>query len=81
MSRWMICAWLKAEEEYGINRRLGDRFVAAMEERGIPVIDTTVVLARKAGPFYWKKDYHLAVKGNRVVAELLRARLKPLIAE
>ena len=67
------------EEEYAVNQRLGNRFVAAMREREIPVIDTTAVLNRKAGPFYWKKDYHLAVSGCRLVAEQLLTGIQPLL--
>lgn len=58
---------------------LNESLAEFLQENDIPVIDLTADLRRRAGveaaPLYFDEDIHLNVKGNEVVAELLKQRL------
>jgi hypothetical protein len=68
-----------ASSDFTINRGLGKRFVEAMDERGILVLDTTKALRDYRDPLYWRKDYHLSDYGCRLVARELLTLVQPML--
>ena len=67
------------ERAAAIDLELGAAFSAAMEERGIPCLDFTAEMKALPEPFYWKRDHHLSLAGNGLVAERLCERLEELL--
>ncbi|MGE3174944.1 MAG: SGNH/GDSL hydrolase family protein [Planctomycetota bacterium] len=56
-------------------QRLAARYLAAVRELGVDVLDLTPAFARSDRELYWITDHHLDVDGNALVAELLAAQL------
>lgn len=65
--------------ELALNARLGARFAAAMERRGVPCLDPLAAMRAAPAPLYWRRDHHLGTAGHALLAELLRARLEELL--
>jgi len=61
------------QDDYEANARLAEAFVAAMEARGIAVVDATPSMRSATRPFFWREDLHLSVAGHAHLAELLLA--------
>ena len=60
-----------------------DRMIAAVREANVPLIDPLPELqqAAKAGKdarIFYRRDWHLNIRGNQIVAEILDARLSEL---
>jgi hypothetical protein len=59
--------------------RLGDRLVGALRERGTEVIDLREHFDPAQGPWYWG-EYHINLKSQALIAELLLPRVEARIA-
>lgn len=70
-----------SEDDYGINRRLSQRFAAALSAEGVEVVDLFDVMRARKYPLYWAKDHHLGVAGHELVAEELLAPVRRLLAK
>ncbi|HEX6885938.1 MAG TPA: hypothetical protein VF530_21370 [Planctomycetota bacterium] len=64
-----------APEEAHANLALGRRLFAALQAEGIACLDPTEEMVRSTEVLYWKRDYHLAVRGHALVGRLLGERL------
>jgi lysophospholipase L1-like esterase len=58
-------------EDLELSARLGDRWLAYLEERGIDHLDLRPVLREVEELCYWRSDLHLNTRGHRAVAEAL----------
>jgi hypothetical protein len=69
------------EADLEVNTRLRTGLVAALRRKGLTVIDPTARLQASGTPLYWRKDHHLNVAGNALLAEVLAERLAPLLPD
>ena len=58
-------------EQLDVNRRLGQRLVAALTEAGVDAVDLHEAMGGAHPPYYWASDHHLDVAGHARVAEAL----------
>jgi hypothetical protein len=65
-------------QDLSVGNRLGNRFVWALRERGIDVIDLRDELDAKDKPWSWS-DYHIDVKTHQRIADLLLPRVEALL--
>lgn len=68
-------------EAVALNRRLGERLLAALEAEGVPCIDPIAAMQAEPESLYWTTDYHLNVDGHRFLADLLAERIPALFPE
>jgi hypothetical protein len=54
---------------------VADQFLASLRGAGVETLDAREVLNRGGGPYFWKGEYHLDLRGHRAIAEALRARI------
>ena len=59
--------------------RLGDKFIRAMRDRGLDVIDLREQFKAAGGPWYWS-EYHINLKAQARIAETLLSRVRTRIA-
>lgn len=62
-------------EDIASTERLADRFLAALDARGIETLDLRPALRADPGPLYWLVDHHLSTRGHEVAARALLERL------
>jgi hypothetical protein len=58
-------------DDYAINTRMAARYMDALRERGIAVLDPAPTMRAEPTPLYWREDYHLNVAGHALIAKLL----------
>jgi lysophospholipase L1-like esterase len=63
-----------------VANRVADRWIAALAERGVEVVDLRPEFARATKPLYWT-DLHIDLAGHELIAGLLAPRLERLLAE
>lgn len=60
-----------------VHRRLADAWIAGLRADGVDVVDLRAPFAAAEGPLYWRRDHHINVAAQALVAEALA----PLVAE
>lgn len=63
-------------EETRMNRRLGERFIDALQASGVRWLDPTRAMLASPTFLYWRRDYHLNLDGHALLAELLEGDLR-----
>jgi hypothetical protein len=58
-------------DELCISGRMADSWLTALRERGISTVDMRPLFHSAPTPCYWRRDLHLDVDGNRLVAGAL----------
>lgn len=61
------------------NARLGEDYLAQVRAAGLRVIDLTPTFAPGPDDYYWERDLHLDLEGQRAVAEALRPPLEEIL--
>lgn len=59
------------EQDYAVNTRMAQALVAALQARGVPVVDPTTRLRADGRPLYWESDHHLNPAGQRLLAAIV----------
>lgn len=59
--------------------RLESRFVERMQELGIECVDMRATFAAEPTPPYWRKDLHLSLRGQRLIADALEPLVDDLV--
>jgi hypothetical protein len=54
---------------------MADQFLASIHGAGVETLDAREVLVQGGGPYFWKGEYHLDLRGHRAIAEALRTRI------
>jgi hypothetical protein len=67
-----------SDQDMQTGNRLGDRFVRALRERGVEVIDMRDHFTAEGRPWYWA-EYHINLKSQAKIAELLLPRVEASI--
>jgi lysophospholipase L1-like esterase len=64
------------EEDLRINDRLAQAFLERLAELGCEILDPRPQMRESATSYYWKKDYHLNVRGHALLGRLLAERIE-----
>ena len=67
------------ERDLTSNLAAGRRFLEGARAAGIACLDPTEEMARSPEILYWKKDYHIAVRGHALLGGLLVRALEELL--
>jgi len=80
MSEALLAGLSLDADDFALNRRLGQRFVAALGSEGILCVDPTGVFERSDTELYWRRDHHLNVAGHALLAEQLLPPVRESLA-
>jgi hypothetical protein len=67
-----------SDEDLQAGNRLADRLVGALRDRAVDVIDMRDYFTKEGRPWYWI-EYHMNLKSQAKIAELLLPRVEALI--
>ncbi|HTF91082.1 MAG TPA: SGNH/GDSL hydrolase family protein [Planctomycetota bacterium] len=60
-----------SEADLGLLPRLSDSLTSGLREQGIELIDMRKPFAAEPEPPYWKEDFHLNLRGHKLIAQAL----------
>ncbi|MCP3914052.1 MAG: hypothetical protein GY711_00675 [bacterium] len=66
-------------EALAVSDRIGDRWLASLEDAGIEALDLRPEFAASQEDLYWSTDYHLDLAGHRLVGRILADRVRALV--
>ena len=79
--RWQAASAALQLEPGDVIRELevARRFAECVRAAGLPCLDPTEDLRRADEVLYWRRDYHLGVRGHALLGSLLARELEPLL--
>jgi len=67
----MLVAMRLDRSDLDVHRRLADGWIAGLEAEGVDVVDLRSVFRRADGRLYWKRDHHINIDAQVLVARAL----------
>ena len=67
----MMTAMKLEPEDLDVHRRLADGWIAGLESEGVDVVDLRSVFRRAESSMYWKRDHHINVDAQALIARAL----------